>query len=78
MFGHQRLRRDVLIQVLATRQRLYQILMQRTYGGNIHVLSGWSSDKEVNANTTLDHFACKLLETRMFRLKQLFLGFDAM
>lgn len=43
--------------------------MQRTYGGDIHVLSGWSSDKEVDANTTLDHLACKLLETRMVCLK---------
>ena len=64
--------------MLATGQRLHQILMQRTYGGNIHVLSSWSGDEEVNANTALDHLACKLLETRMVCLKQLLLGFDAM
>lgn len=52
--------------------------MQRTYGGEIHVLSRWSSDKEVDANTTLDHLACKLLEPRMVCLKQLLLRFDTM
>lgn len=43
--------------------------MKRTYGGNIHVFSGWSSDKEIDANTTLNHFARKLLETRMVCLE---------
>ena len=43
--------------------------MQQTYGGDIHVFSGWSSYKEVDANTTLDHLACKLLESRMVCLK---------
>lgn len=54
------------------------MLIQRTYGGDIHILSGRSTDEEVNTNTTLDHLACKFLETRMVYLKKLLLAFNTM
>ena len=78
MFGHRRLRRDVLIQDLATIPQIYKLLLRRTYGRNIHVLPSWSGDKEVDAHPTLDHLARKLFETRMLRLKKLLFGFNTM
>ena len=78
MFGHRRLRRDVLIQYLVRRPPCYTLLLRRTYGRDIHVLPSWSGDKEVDAHPTLDHLARKLFETRMLCLKQFLFGFNAM
>ena len=78
MFGHRRLRRDVLTQGLATKLQCFKLLLQRTYGRDIHVLPSWSGNKEVDAHPTLDHLTRKLFETRMLRLKQLLFGLNSM
>lgn len=50
--------------------------MPPTYCSDIHVFSGWSSNKEIYADATLHHFACELSVARVFGLKQFLLSLD--